>query len=242
MRKKLKLALFISGGGTTMRAIIEACATGRLPGIEPALVIASREDAGGIEKALSAGISRNDICVIRPNRADNDFVGQCMIDTCRNRGVDLIGLYGWLPLIPKKVIEAFPERMINQHPGPLDPGRPDFGGKGMYGRRVHCARLEFVRRTGRDASTEVVAQRVHPEFDRGTVICRRSVPILPDDTTESLQARALPVEHAVQIEALRGFSQGPVFELTRTEPLVRPEEIGILAECKRVAIERYPEG
>lgn len=57
--------------------------------------------------------------------------------------------------------------MINQHGGPLDPGRPDFGGRGMYGRRIHCARLYFVRATQRGFFTEATAQRVALQYDRG---------------------------------------------------------------------------
>src|SRR5437588_342377 len=82
-------------------------------------------------------------------------------------------------------------RIINQHPGPLDPGRPDFGGKGMFGRRVHAARLLFVNQTGHDFWTEATSQRVAENFNEGPVLNRKQLNILPDDTVETLAARLL---------------------------------------------------
>ena len=71
---------------------------------------------------------------------------------------------------------------------------------------------------------------------------RRQVPILPEDTVETLQARLLPEEHALQIETLQHFADGKVKELVRNEPLVRPEEYALLEECKKEAIKLYPHG
>jgi phosphoribosylglycinamide formyltransferase-1 len=183
-----------------------------------------------------------DVIVIKPQDfAALEAFGQAIVNECQKRAVDFIGQYGWLCLTPKNVIKAFQGKMVNQHPGPLDPGHPDFGGKGMYGRRVHAARLMFVRKVNRDFWTEATAQRVAVNFDQGAVLKRKRVPILENDDVDALQARVLPLEHEVQIETLQDFSNGTVKELNRDKPLVLPGEESILEECKREAIRLYPE-
>lgn len=237
----MKLALLISGGGTTMQAIISACKDGRLPAVEPVLVIASNENAGGIKKALDLGISEKDILVINPKDfPSQEEFGEKIIKECRKRGVNFIGQYGWMVKTPENVIKECAGRIVNQHPGPLDNGRPDFGGLGMYGLRVHEARLEFVHKTNRDFWTEATAHRVTTNFDEGTIVKRRPVPILWDDTAETLQARVLPIEHEVQIETLRDFSEDTVEEFHRKIPLVLSGEENILEEAKIIAKKKYP--
>src|SRR3989338_4157665 len=138
MSTVLRLAMLISGGGTTAAAIIKACRDGLLSGIEPVLVIASKQNINGIEIVKNLGIPEKDILVIAPKQfPTSEKFGETIIKACRQKNVDIVGQYGWLCKTPVNVIEAFRDRMINQHPGPLDPGRPDFGGPGMYGRRVH---------------------------------------------------------------------------------------------------------
>lgn len=255
-KTKIKLALLISGGGTTMEAIIKACLpAGRRAGTgyikaEPVLVIASKPDAGGVEKARALGIPEKDILIINPKDFKNrEEFGEIIIKECKKRKVNLIGQYGWMVKTPDKVIDAFPNMIINQHPGPLDPnGNGDFGGAGMFGMRVHQARLEFVKkvnrpaRAGGDFWTEATAHRVTSEFDKGAILKRKQVPIFPSDTAETLQARVLPVEHEVQIETLRDFANGIVSEYKREIPLVLPGEEKILEECKEEAKKLYSNG
>ncbi len=241
----MKIALLISGGGTTMEAIIKACKNGILKDkIFPVLVITNRENAGGIEKARKLGINDKDILIIKSKDFKNkDEFGEKIIKECIKREVDFIGQYGWLVMTPENVINIYSDRIVNQHPGPLDPkGNGDFGGIGMYGKRVHQARLCFVKKTQRNFWTEATAHRVTAEFDEGAILKRHQVPILEDDTAESLQERVLPVEHQVQIELLKDFSEGTVSEFHRESSLVLPNEEKILAECKELAIKLYPHG
>lgn len=249
MGDEMRLALLISGGGTTAEQILRACnpkSMGKSPlsgKISPVLLIASRErDEGayGITKALYEGLDGSNIVILKPGSFPTplDF-GEAIIGECEKRGVDLIGQYGWLPLTPPNVIERFQGMMINQHPGPLDPGYLDFGGKGMYGTAVHAARLYFVRRVGKDRFpwTEVTAHRVTDQYDEGIVIGRSEVPIEPKDTPYDLQNRSLPFEHRLQIAVLKSFSDGTVEELEREKRLVLPGmEEEILKEAKRAAI------
>lgn len=229
----------ISGGGTTMEAILKECQSGRLYRIEPALIIASSKDAGGIEKARTLGVSHDNIVVIHQRDFDNAQVfGKAILSACCERGVEVITQNGWMLKTPRNVIDAFCGRIFNQHPGPT----PDFGGKGMFGRRVHCARLLFTRMTGHTPWTEAVAQRVAYRYDEGAIVRSRTVGIHEEDSVEDLQERVLPIEHEVQIEMLEAFANSSLEEVTREHPLVYPGEEPILAEAKRIACLLYPKG
>jgi phosphoribosylglycinamide formyltransferase-1 len=239
----MKIALLISGGGTTMEAIIKACKSKALQGVIPVLVIASKPEAPGIAKAKALGIPQEDIVVLDPKSFETtDDFGLAIITLCKNRNVDFIGQYGWLAKTPDNVCEAYRDMIVNQHPGPLDNGRPDFGGPSMYGMRVHQTRLEFVRKTNHDFWTEATAHRVTPIFDEGRIVKRKQVPIFQNDTAQSLQARVLPIEHEVQIETLRDFANNTVSEFVRDVPLVSADEENILETCKKNAVALYPKG
>src|SRR3989338_6762401 len=143
----LKLALFISGGGSTAEAVIVACRK-RILKMSPSLVVASKSGIGGIEKAHKLGMEKKDVMIVDPQRfATHQSFGAKLISECRKREIDIIGQFGWLPLTPANLINEFEGRIINQHPGPLDPPRSDFGGKGMFGRRVHASVLLYRRKT-----------------------------------------------------------------------------------------------
>jgi phosphoribosylglycinamide formyltransferase 1 len=234
-----RLGSLISGGGTTMQEIIRASQSGDIPGLEVACVIASRPDAGGIDKARRLGIPERDIIVIdsRAFRADRAAFGERIISVLADRGVTVVTQNGWLPLTPESVIRAYEGNIFNQHPGPPEA----FGGKGMMGRAVHAAVLEFQRLTGRIFDTWVVGHRVAAGLDEGAVVKRAKVAVEPGDTAESLQARALPAEHRVQVELLRDFVRGELQALA-PETLVFPGEEPLLEEAKRIARERFPRG
>jgi len=239
----MRIALLISGGGTTMEAIIKACKNDLLKNVIPSLVISSKSNSKGIEKALNLGIPKEDVIVLNPKSFfSSEEFGEEIIKECKKRNIDFIGQYGWLVKTPQNVCEAFKGMITNQHPGPLDTGRLDFGGAGMYGLRVHETRLEFVKKTNHDFWTEATAHRVTLNFDEGKVVKSKRVPILPDDTAETLQARVLPIEHEVQIETLKDFSENNLKEIKREIPLVLPSEERILKECKENAIKMYPNG
>ncbi len=241
--KKIRLALLISGSGTTATAIIQACKSSELP-IKPAVVIASSKEASGIQRIVGGGFSKENIKVIDPTKCtDRSDFAEKLLTVCEEKKVDIVGQYGWLPLTPKKFIQKYEGRIINQHPGPLDSsGAGDFGGKGMWGRRVHCAILYFRRVTNHDFWTEATTHLVTAEFDKGGVIKRKKTAILPNDTVEDLQKRVLPIEHQVQIEALRDFAHNRVQVVKRDTPLIKEQEKSALEEAKKIAGILYPEG
>ena len=152
--------------------------------------------------------------------------------------MDHVGQYGWLPMTPENVIAAFPRALTNQHPAP-----PEFGGKGMHGKAPHCARLRFFHEVGRDPWTEAICQWVAPgAYDTGAVVYRLTVPLFADDDTNTLQARVLPVEHVVQIQALELFAAGRACVLPPRPSLVRADEQGLLERSKQYARKFYPNG
>jgi phosphoribosylglycinamide formyltransferase-1 len=219
-----RLALFISGGGTTALTIIKACQPGgELEDfVEPVLVVASNPNAKGINRIIDSGLVPEKDVVVRIPRAYGDGFGGELISLCRARDVTLFGQYGWLALTPENFLRAYP-RGINQHPAPLSPGNLDFGGKKMHGLACHAAVLLFRRWTDRDFWTRAVAHRVTANYDEGAVIKMQDVPILKGDTPQALAERVLPVEYQVQIAALRDFAMATVQE-SNVAPLVLPHE------------------
>jgi phosphoribosylglycinamide formyltransferase-1 len=229
-----------------MAAILQAIRTEEVPNAHSALVIASKPGIGAIQKAKEAGVDEKDIMVIPPESCSFPEFGEKILHACRERGVDFIGQYGWLPRTPPFVIDEYEGRMVNQHPGPLNPELPgyDFGGQGMYGLRVSAARLYFVKKTGRQLYTEATAQRVHRNFDQGEVLGVEQVVVHPEsDTPEALHRRVLPAEHRLHIAVVKQFAEGRERGLVRPAYyFVRPEEKTLLDQCKKQAISDYPHG
>jgi phosphoribosylglycinamide formyltransferase 1 len=129
-----------------------------------------------LDRARRAGIRTT----VLQNPADAEELLATLADA------DLVVLAGYLKLLPARVVARFRQRAINIHPALL----PAFGGPGMYGRRVH----EAVLASGATASGATV-HYVDEQFDRGPIIAQRTVPVLPDDTADSLAHRVLEVEH-----------------------------------------------
>ena len=239
--------IFISGGGTTMAKVIEACQIKIITGVETGCVIASDPNAGGIQKAIDLGVPKENIFVINPNDFRNPSApktnqvefGEKIIETLKSRRVSFVTQNGWMPLTPKNVIDEFSGRIFNQHPAPV----PEFGGKGMYGRRPHQAIIEFSRLTGRtDLWTEVIAQRSASSYDAGAVVGSARIYFDLNDTGDTLQQRALPFEHQLQIKMVQDFVNGNLIEIHRTETIVFPGQEDALQEAKRLAIAKYPNG
>ena len=172
----MRVAVFVSGSGTNLQALLDACGT-----TSPArvvLVLSNKATAKGLDRARDAGV---DTFVI-----EDPSDGPTIIATLRQYDVDLVVLAGYLKLVPEDVVNAFENRMVNIHPALL----PSFGGPGMYGERVHRAVLE----SGATLSGATV-HIVTAEYDRGPIVAQWPVPVLPGDTVESLQKRVLAVEH-----------------------------------------------
>jgi phosphoribosylglycinamide formyltransferase-1 len=220
----LRIAILISGGGTTMEKVLLACQSGEIAGLVT-LVIASNGSAGGIFKAQALGVPT---IVIKKNAdcgGDALLFGDRILEAIqRAGGADLIAQLGWLPTTPPNVIAAFLGRILNQHPGPLDPGYLGFGGQYMHGRAVHTAVLHFARSVKRPFPTEATVHRVTEGVDEGALLVTRLLNILFSDTPDTLAARLLPIEHELVVETIQRFATGRSVEIRRPAPLIRPEE------------------
>lgn len=172
-----RLAAAISGRGSNLRALLDT-----LPSAEGAVavVLSDRASAGGLELARDRGI---------PTAVLTDPADPAEWAAVLGRyAIDLVVLAGYLKLVPREVVARWAGRIINIHPALL----PDFGGPGMYGLRVHRAVLASGAR-----ESGATVHLVDAEYDRGPTLAQARVPVLPDDTPESLAARVLAVEHTL---------------------------------------------
>ena len=188
-----RLAVFASGSGTNLQALIDHCSDS--DAVEVALVISDNPDAGALDRARDAGIPTHHIPVrTRPIAA----VSADTIDALEAERIDLVALAGYLRLVPPAVVRRFHYRILNIHPALL----PAFGGKGMYGLRVHRAVLE--------AGCRITGPTVHlvdERYDQGRIVAQWPVPVLDEDTPETLARRVLAVEHVLYPAAVEWLAR-----------------------------------
>ncbi len=191
----MRLAVFASGGGTNFQSILDAIARGALPATA-ALLISNRPGAGALERARRHEVPT---LVVDPDaHATPEAHGAALLDALAAHDVSFIALAGYLRKIPPAVVGVFRGRMLNIHPALL----PAFGGKGLYGMRVHRAVIEHgVKWTG------VTVHLVDEDYDTGPIVLQEPVRVEPGDTPETLAARVLEVEHRLYPEALRLFAE-----------------------------------
>jgi phosphoribosylglycinamide formyltransferase-1 len=172
----MRVAVAVSGRGSNLEALLRAL--GADAPARVVLVLSNRPDAAALERARAHGI---------PAEALTDSAdGAEWLDRLARREVDLLVLAGYLKLVPAAVIARFRDRVLNVHPALL----PGFGGRGMYGHHVH----EAVLASGARESGATV-HLVDEVYDRGRILARARVPVLPEDTPDTLAARVLAVEH-----------------------------------------------
>ena len=174
------IAVFVSGGGTNLQALIDAEKSGVLKSGEIKVVIASNHEAYAIERARNAGIPAEVVC--RKECASQAEFEEKLVKTLESYGVELIILAGFMTILSADFTRKFPERIINVHPSLI----PSFCGKGFYGLRVHQAALDYgVKVTG------ATVHFVNEIPDGGRIISQKAVKILKNDTPETLQKRVM---------------------------------------------------
>ncbi len=192
---QLDLALFASGRGSNFQAVLEAIAHGKL-NARVAVLITDNAQAPALQIAQRARIAT--AVINEKNYSETERFVVDLLELLQNHRANFIVLSGYLRKIPNRVIQEYRGRIINIHPALL----PGFGGKGMYGMRVHEAVLAY----GCKVSGATV-HLVDEEYDSGAPILQRCVPVLNDDTPETLAARVLEVEHQILPEALQCFAE-----------------------------------
>ena len=195
--KMLRIAVLASGSGTDLQSILDACDSGHIKG-RVVLVLSNNPGAYALERGRNHGAEPMCIDHHGMTREEHERELANIID---KYDIDLIVLAGYLRMFSSYFVEKYKNMIINIHPGLL----PKYGGKGMHGLRVHQAVL--------DAGDEESGCSVHivtEGIDEGPIIAREKVPVMPDDTPESLQARVLEKEHELLPLVVQWFSEGRI--------------------------------
>ena len=175
---KVKIAVFVSGSGTNLQALIDAQGDGRLYSGEIALVVSSNPGAYAINRAAAAGIP---VVTVSRKEVGDRFEAE-LIRVLEKHGIEMIVLAGFMSILSADFISRYPQRIINVHPSLI----PSFCGKGMYGLHVHEAALAYgVKVSG------ATVHYVNEITDGGKIILQKAVRVRQDDTPESLQKRIM---------------------------------------------------
>ncbi|WP_405726193.1 phosphoribosylglycinamide formyltransferase [Anaerotignum sp.] len=180
MNKKTKIAVFVSGGGTNLQALIDASKRGEIPSGEIALVLASNDKAYALTRAAENNIPS--AVVKRKDYESQIAYEEAVKGVLAEKGIDMIVLAGFMTILSENFTSAFPKRIVNVHPSLI----PSFCGAGFYGLRVHEAALEYgVKVTG------ATVHYVNEIPDGGEIILQKAVEIQEGDTAEVLQKRVM---------------------------------------------------
>lgn len=195
-RARLRVAVLLSGNGSSLENLCEHIDAGRVPA-EVVVVISSRADAFGLERARRRGIPA--VALPRKQFRDNSSFNDALHGELARHDVDLVALLGFLSLFELR--GRYAGRTLNVHPSLL----PAFGGQGCYGHRVYEAVLA--------AGVKLTGASVHfadDAYDRGPILLQEAVPVLEDDDVESLAARVTAAERRLVPEAIRLIAEGRV--------------------------------
>lgn len=201
---KSKVAVLVSGGGTNLQTLIDYEAEHKVEcPYEIVVVISDHKDAFALERAQKAGIPTavtSPFSVMGKAVAQNATrdekrlaVSNAMLEHCQNYGAQIIVEAGCLTVLSGDILKNYANRIINLHPALL----PKFGGVGMWGHHVH----EAVLAAG-ETESGCTVHLVNEVCDGGEILLQKKVPVLPDDTPESLYARIAPKEHEALLEGL----------------------------------------
>lgn len=180
MLRKTKIAVFVSGGGTNLQALIDAEKRGEIPSGKIELVLASNDTAYALTRAAENEIPS--VVVKRKEFADQIAYEEAVKAILNERGIEMIVLAGFMSILSENFTGAYPKRIVNIHPSLI----PSFCGKGFYGLHVHEAALEYgVKVTG------ATVHYVNEIPDGGEIILQKAVEILEGDTPEILQRRVM---------------------------------------------------
>jgi phosphoribosylglycinamide formyltransferase-1 len=195
----LNIGVFGSGRGSNFQAIVDAIARGDLPNATIAVVVSNNSPAGMLSIARANSLPAIHLSM-------NQFAGEeefvrAQLEALRAHGVNCIVLAGYMKKLHPRIIAAYRNSILNIHPALL----PAFGGQGMFGMRVH----EAVISSGSPVSGATV-HLVDEEYDHGSILLQKSVPVDRGETPESLAAKVLRIEHELYPEALRLIAEGKI--------------------------------
>ena len=179
-KRKVKIAVFVSGGGTNLQALIDAERSGIIKNGEISLVVSNNPDAYALTRAETAGI--DSVVISSKEYKDQALFEEKLIATLNENDIELIVLAGFMRILSANFTSKYPNRIINVHPSLI----PSFCGEGFYGLKVHEAALDYgVKVTG------ATVHFVNEIPDGGEIIMQKSVYIKKGETAESLQQRVM---------------------------------------------------
>lgn len=201
MAKPTAVAVFASGGGTNLQSLLDRFGAEGSPDAAAriALVISDRPGIGALEHAEKAGVPTRTLPP-KDFASEKEFAA-ALLAALAEHGTEIVALAGYLKLVPEEVVQAFRGKMVNIHPGPL----PTFGGPGMYGHHVHDAVIA--------AGVRVSGPTIHfvdERYDTGPIIAQWPVPVLRDDTAQTLAARVLKYEHRLYPAVIAALAKGEI--------------------------------
>jgi phosphoribosylglycinamide formyltransferase-1 len=192
----MRIGFLASHRGSNMRAVLDACASGALRA-RPVLLVTNNADCGAARMAGEAGLPAR--ILNSRTHPDPDHLDRAICGALEEAGCDWVVLAGFMKRVGPRVLGRFKDRIVNIHPSLL----PRHGGQGMFGMRVH----EAVLAAGDDL-TGATVHLVDAEYDRGRVLARAEVPVLPGDTAETLAERVLLKEHELLPSVLASLADG----------------------------------
>lgn len=209
----LKIAVFVSGGGTNLQALLDAEAAGKIKNGKIQLVLSSKEGVYALERAKKAGVKS---AVLSPGTFETrDTYDSALLEMLKEAEIDLIVLAGFMTILSPRMIHAYQNRILNVHPALI----PSFCGEGFYGLRVHKEALaRGVKLTG------ATVHFVNEVCDGGPILLQKAVEILPGDTPELLQRRVMEqAEWKLLPQAVSLVCEGRVEVLSNGTARIRNE-------------------
>lgn len=193
MSERTRVGALASGGGTNLQAMIDASEAGRLVA-DIVVIISDKPDAGCLQRARDHGIEAVHIPVPKTGTPEWEEANDRIVACLKEHSVDLLVLAGYMRIVSPALLRAFPGAVMNIHPALL----PSFAG--THGQR-----------DANDHGVKLAGATVHfadEEFDTGPIIIQGAVPVLDDDTEETLARRILRIEHVIYPQAVQWFAQG----------------------------------
>lgn len=185
---KVRLAVFLSGNGSNAEAIFKYFE--KRDTVKTVLVLSNNPEAFGLKRAEKYNIPVKVFTKAQFRESEE------VVQWLKEAGVTHVVLAGFLWLIPEKLIKAYPQRIINIHPALL----PKFGGKGMYGMKVH----EAVKQSG-EKVTGITIHEVDEKYDEGKIVFQAQCDVLTDDTPEQISAKVQELEHQHYPRVIEGW-------------------------------------
>ena len=192
----MKIGALASHEGTTLQAVLDACANGDIDG-RVALVISNNADAGALRRARAASVPVAHLS--GKTHPDPAALDRAIRDALQAAGIDVVLLAGYMKKLGPLTLGAYAGRVINTHPALL----PRHGGQGMYGMHVHRAVI-----AAGDRVSGVTVHQVEDDYDTGPALAQRRVPVLAGDTPETLAQRVQASERQLLVEVLGALSRG----------------------------------